>query len=222
MWSGWLSCLSMVAAAAMDAPTVPPAELCVTHGEIARHEKAKTIAVDAPAMRAVAPGRSGQQAELRFVYLGPTKETSKLASGGVREQVGLKLRARDGCNLVYVMWRLGKKPLLSVSVKRNLFHSTSKGCGARGYREVQESRKAELPPVRPGEQHVLGASLRWDELTVRVDGVEVWRGGVGLDALLFNGPPGLRTDNARIEAELSAPRATAWEGNTWTCMSDAE
>lgn len=217
--TGWVAtwCLSMVTAAAGGMAAVTPAELCVTHGSVKRHEE--TVSVDSPAMRAVAPGRSGQSAELRFVYLGPTEQTSKLASGGVREQVGLKLRARDGCNLVYVMWRLGKKPLLSVSVKRNLFYTNSAGCGAQGYRELLESRRAALPEVRPGEQHVLAATMSWDELTVRVDGVEVWRGRVGLDALLFNGPPGMRTDNARIEAELFAPRA-AKDPDTWKCRAD--
>jgi hypothetical protein len=193
--------------AAAELSPVPPADLCVTHGALGRRQE--TFAVDAPAMRAVAPGRWGHAAELRFVYLGPTQETSTLASGGVREQLGLKLRARDGCNVVYVMWRLGRAPRLSVSVKRNLLFTTSEGCGARGYREVPVPG-AVVPAVLPGEKHTLAASLDWDELAVRVDGKEVFRGRVGLDALLFDGPAGVRTDNVRIEAELrAAPGDTA-------------
>src|SRR5690349_4283787 len=70
-----------------------------------------------PKMRAVVPGSDGDAAELRFTYDGSSEGVAPLASGQVRRQIGIKLRAENGCNLVYVMWRLEPKAQLVVSVK---------------------------------------------------------------------------------------------------------
>src|SRR5262245_41006941 len=78
--------------------------LCVTEGEV-RDAGGGQMEVDSPAMRAVVAGSEPEVAELRFLYRGPTTETSRLASGEVRRQVALKLRAEDTCNVVYVVWR---------------------------------------------------------------------------------------------------------------------
>ena len=37
--------------------------------------------------------------------------------GELRRQFGLKLRAQDACNLVYVMWRIEPASKLVVSIK---------------------------------------------------------------------------------------------------------
>ena len=84
-------------------------------------------------MRALAPGSTGDAAELAFVYRGPSREETRLASGELRRQIGLKLRARDTCNVVYVMWQLEPEPRILVSMKRNPGLSTHAGCGAGGY-----------------------------------------------------------------------------------------
>src|SRR5262249_42847765 len=76
----------------------------VTKGSVAALNGVR-VRVSEPKMRAVAPDSDGNAAELRFVYQGPTSETTALASGEVRRQLGLKLRAQNGCNLLYVMWR---------------------------------------------------------------------------------------------------------------------
>ncbi len=63
-----------------------------------------------PELRAVARSGSGEAAELAFRYLGPTAREIALGNGEKRRQIGLKLRAQDTCNLVYVMWRLEPAP----------------------------------------------------------------------------------------------------------------
>lgn len=145
-------------------------------------------------------------AELRFTYLGATREQKALASGEMRRQVGLKLRARDGCNVVYVMWRIEPKPGLVVSVKSNPGMNRSDDCGNGGYQTVKPRTKARVPELEPGDSHTLRAELQGTALKVRVDGESVWEGTLPAEALSFDGPVGLRTDNGRFQVELlSAP-----------------
>jgi len=145
-------------------------------------------------------------AELRFTYLGATREQKPLASGEMRRQVGLKLRARDGCNVVYVMWRIEPKPGLVVSVKSNPGQHRSDDCGNGGYQTVKPRTKARVPELEPGDSHTLRAELQGAVLKVRVDGESVWEGTLPAEALSFDGPVGLRTDNGRFQVELlSAP-----------------
>jgi hypothetical protein len=145
-------------------------------------------------------------AELRFTYLGATREQKPLASGELRRQVGLKLRARDGCNVIYVMWRIEPKPGLVVSVKSNPGQHRSDDCGNGGYQTVKPRTKARVPGLAPGDSHTLRAELQGAVLKVRVDGESVWEGTLPAEALSFDGPVGLRTDNGRFQVELlSAP-----------------
>ena len=85
------------------APAIAVAEiardtLCVTHGSLGSQH------ITEPTVRAFARNSRGDAASLAFRYLGPTATVRELASGQARHQVGLKLRAQDGCNVVYVMW----------------------------------------------------------------------------------------------------------------------
>src|SRR3954463_12364708 len=68
--------------------------LCVTKGIAKIGEQ-----VTEPTMRAFAHGTSGDAASLTFIYRGETEKTRELASGQERRQLGLKLRAANGCNL---------------------------------------------------------------------------------------------------------------------------
>lgn len=157
-----------------------------------------------PGVRAlVSPVREeARVAELRFTYLGATLEQKPLRSGELRRQVGLKLRARDGCNVVYVMWRLEPKAGLVVSMKHNPGMSRSDDCGNGGYRTVKPRNKGAVPGLEPGGSHTLRAELQGAELKVRVDGRIVWEGMLPAEALTFDGPVGLRTDNGRFDVEL--------------------
>ncbi len=161
-------------------------------------EKPKARALVSSAKREV----EAQVAELRFTYLGATREQVPLASGEMRRQIGLKLRARDGCNVVYVMWRIQPKPGLVVSVKNNPGMHRSDDCGNGGYQTVKPSNKSAVPELEPGQSHTLRAELQGAELKVRVDGKAVWEGTLPPEALTFDGPVGLRTDNGRFQVEL--------------------
>jgi hypothetical protein len=177
-------------------------QLCVTEGTLT--PQGEHLFVDVPKCRAVAALATDPSAELRFTYLGPTTETTALGSGRVRRQIGLKLRAQNGCNLVYAMWRLEPKNEVAVQVKRNPGQSTFAECKNGGYRNVQPARSAAIPDVAEGSSHVLRAEMRGADLTVWADGAVVWQGNVGDDALSFDGPVGLRTDNGRFAIALTA------------------
>jgi hypothetical protein len=182
-------------------------QLCVTEGALT--PQGGHLFVDVPKCRAVAALATEQSAELRFTYLGPTAETKALGSGRVRRQIGLKLRAQNGCNLVYAMWRLEPKNEIAVQVKRNPGQSTFAECRNGGYRNVQPTRSAAVPDVLEGSSHVLRAEMRGADLTVWADGAVVWQGSVGEDALAFDGPVGLRTDNGRFAIAFAAGSASA-------------
>ncbi|MEA2623963.1 MAG: hypothetical protein QOD06_8 [Candidatus Binatota bacterium] len=168
-------------------------------------------------MRAVVTSPTLPAAELRFVYRGPSAEAAPLASGELRRQIGLKLRAQDGCNVVYVMWRIEPQSGLVVSMKQNPGKSRHAECGDRGYRNVKPERSARLPEIRAGEPHVLRAAMHADRVEVRADGEVVWAGSLGGGALEFDGPVGVRTDNGEFELSLSAaPSAT---GPTVECTA---
>ena len=182
-------------------------ELCVTEGEIETQGSGQ-LRVDDSKMRAYAAFRTSPVAELRFTYLGPTGEMSKLGSGTVRQQLGLKLRAQDACNLVYVMWRISPESKLVASVKRNPGKSTSAECGNQGYRNVKPQRSIPVPALTPGSSHLLRAEMQEDHLNVLVDRTLVWEGSVGNDPLSFSGPVGMRTDNVRLTFEFLADAST--------------
>jgi hypothetical protein len=142
--------------------------LRVTLGALEPLGASGRMRVSCPKMRAVAPGGTGERAELRFRYLGPSAQVAPLASGELRRQVGLKLRAQDGCNLVYVMWRLDPTPFVEVSTKINPGGRDHDDCGARGYTKLKAVRSEAPPPLRIGASHTLAAEIIGDELTLQL------------------------------------------------------
>jgi hypothetical protein len=180
--------------------------LCVTSGGLQRAARGR-MRVDGPKMRTVALGSSGDAGELRFLYRGPTEKVAPLASGQIRRQVGLKLRAQDGCNLVYVMWRIDPKPGIEVQIKRNPGQRVNSECGNRGYRKMSPRRRAPVPALQPGSEHTLRAEITGQDLSVWTDGVVVWEGDLGPEARILSGPVGMRSDNVALELELLADPA---------------
>jgi hypothetical protein len=180
------------------------------------------LSVNVPKMRAYVNRWTAQAIEARFTYLGPTAVQVPLGSGEIRRQVGLKLRAQDGCNLVYAMWRFEPESKLVVSVKSNPSEHTSAECGTRGYRNIKAQKASPVPLLHPGERHTLRAEMNAAELAVFVDDTLVWEGNVGSEALALNGPVGIRSDNARLDLEL---RAREYDGvhpdYVLGCKSDA-
>jgi hypothetical protein len=190
--------------AASDAPVLTSLardQLCVTCGSV-RATTSGYLSIEDPKVRAIASTMTLPVAELRFVYQGPTSVSAPLRSGIVRRQLGLKLRAHDGCNVLYVMWRIDPTPRLVVSVKRNPGETLSSQCENHGYRDVVPHLVSPLPALVPGSPHVLHAEQHGDQLEVAVDGVAVWVGKLPADALAFDGPVGFRTDNVRVALRL--------------------
>jgi hypothetical protein len=157
------------------------------------------LTVDSAKMRAVVAHATAPRGALWFRYLGPTRDAAPLDDGELRTQIGLKLRAQDGCNLVYVMWRIAPEAKLVVSIKHNPGMRTHGDCGAGGYRNVLPTWQRPVPHVAPGADHVLHAELRNDQLVVYVDGTAAWEGMLGPEVLSFDGPIGVRSDNARFD-----------------------
>jgi hypothetical protein len=187
--------------------------LCVTKGSITLRAASggEALAVDEPTVRAFARGSSGDAAMLRFAFRGNSKRVRELASGQARRQLGLKLRAENGCNLVYVMWRLDPKPMLEVSVKRNPGMRRHEECGAEGYTKVKPNSFA--PPLEPGATHTLAAQIVDDELIATIDGRVAWRGRLPPQARELHGPSGLRSDNVAFDIlEFAAPAGPAMAG----------
>jgi hypothetical protein len=205
-----LAMLLAAAAQADELRRVEAGDLCVTRGSVAGLADGR-LRVAAPTVRAVVPGTDGDRVELRFVYLGPTQQTAPLGSGELRRQIGVKLRAQDGCNLLYVMWRIEPHPGIVVSVKRNSGQRTHAECKNRGYRNLPGDG-TQPGPIVPGTSHTLTATLADTTLRVFADGVLAWHGDVGPDALALVGPVGVRSDNGRFDLELRAPRRAAATG----------
>jgi hypothetical protein len=153
-------------------------------------------------------GRHAATARLRFRLLGPSDEVVPLGSGLVRRQIGLKLRAADPCNLVYVMWRSAPDSRIAIFVKRNPGQTTSAQCGNRGYTDVATVPAA---TAADGAAHVLEARTRpvpggGLRLVVLTDGV-VWARETLPAALVsgLDGPVGVRSDNGAYAFRLAVP-----------------
>jgi hypothetical protein len=178
-------------------------KICVTNGIVSALPDGR-LKIDSPSSRAFVRIPTSQTAEIRFRYLGPSVGSKPLASGEMRRQIGLKLRAQDTCNLLYAMWHIERDSRIAVSVKRNVGEHTHEECDARGYVNVKPRSSVDVPRIRPGESHTLRADLRGAHLTVAADGRVVWEGTVGPEINGIEGPVGLRTDNARFEFEYYA------------------
>jgi hypothetical protein len=193
--------------------------LCVTEGVLGTVQGTR-LSVDSDKMRAYLNFATRQSIDAHFTYLGATATEARLGSGELRRQFGLKLRAQDACNLVYVMWRLEPESKLVVSMKMNRGLASSAQCGNRGYRNIKPNRSAPIPLLRAGDTHALRAELSGATLEVFIDNRPVWQGALGAEALEFDGPVGIRSDNARLQIELRAGEPLA-PGPPRPCRSPA-
>jgi hypothetical protein len=185
-------CMLLTAA---ELTALPADQWCVTRGHVSAH-------VNEAKFRAVAPGSDGEAAEVRFTYLGPSDVEKPLASGLPRRQIGLKLRAEDGCNLVYVMWRISPKNEIVVSLKRNPGKKTNRQCGSDGYRNYKPRTATAPAPPTAGSRHTLSAAIQDRMLRVFADGTLAWEGALDDDAASLRGPAGVRSDNLKLDLEL--------------------
>lgn len=189
---------------------VPRSALRVTSGEIGVLPSG-LMSIDAPSVRAVAEDFMAPVAGIRFRYRGPTAETRRLASGRVKRQIGLKLKAADGCNVIYVMWQLEPELEIAVLSKINPGQHTHGECGARGYSRPRPRRSSAAPAPGTGVWHTLHARIEGGALIVHADGAVVWEGSLGPAELSLRGPIGLRTDNGRFDLNLYASSDSANE-----------
>jgi hypothetical protein len=182
------------AAPTVKVEVVAPDRMCVTHGVM------EGSTISDPTFRAVSTTSGGDAAQLTFKMHDWPTQTRALRSGDIRHQLGLKLRAADGCNLVYVMWRLDPpRPSIVVQVKRNPGARTNDDCGIHGYTRVRPDLRGKIPYASPGEQHTLQAEIDGDSLTAWVDGKLAWHGDLPGDARRLEGPAGVRSDNLAFD-----------------------
>lgn len=132
---------------------VRPGDFDVTDGKIER-APGKRLKVSTKEMRATLKFTTEQSATVKFTYLGPTKEVAHLGSGEVRSQFGIRLRAHDDCNAVYVIWHFAPDQRIAVSVKRNPGKRTHADCLDHGYINNIKPRILDLPqPVEVNQPH---------------------------------------------------------------------
>lgn len=188
---------------------VARADLSTATGELVPISTTRSH-VETPELRVTATGNGASHAELAFSRLARSAETVPLANGEVRTQLGLKLRAKDTCNVVYVMWRIAPMNGIFVSVKYNPNETTHAECGPRGYVNLSPRSSAPTKAAFGDESHVLRAETIGSELRVFADGSLVWEGTLPPIAFSFDGPSGVRSDNASFDFELrddGGPRA---------------
>ena len=196
----------------VDVLPIANTDLCVTKGAMTE------ASITEPTMRGYARGFGGDAASLTFTYRGETGETRELAGGQARRQIGLKLRAQDSCNVVYVMWRLDPQPKLDISVKFNAHMKTHEECGADGYTKVRPHKKTFVPAFEYGKTHTLRAEIVGDEIYAWIDDQLLWQGTLPDTARVIHGPAGVRSDNVKFDlVSLSAPKG---EGTAPVCKRE--
>jgi hypothetical protein len=191
-------CLVSLALSTATKAQVRPGDFDVTDGKI-QPAKGHHLSVSTKEMRATLKFTTEQTATVKFTYLGPTKDAARQGSNKVLSQFGIKLRAQNDCNVIYVMWRFAPDQKIAVSIKRNPGKRTHAECLDRGYTNNLKPRLSDAPPpVEPNQPHVLTATMSGSDLSVTADNKLVWWGDLGPVALTLRGPVGLRSDNARL------------------------
>ena len=200
-----LACLGVLISPAVRAQ-LHVGDFDVSDGKI-ENAAGGRLMVSTKEMRATLKFPTRQEVTLTFTYLGPTKEVSQLGNGEVRSQFGIKLRAQDTCNIVYVMWHFAPDQKIAVSVKRNPGERTHEECLDRGYiNNIKPHLSVPPPQVLADQPHTLSAAMKGSDLTVTADDRVVWQGDLGPVALQFDGPVGLRSDNAHVVFDFFATR----------------
>lgn len=171
--------------------------LNVTSGPV-KEATPRLLTVTDPIIRAEMRSGRDQTACVQFRFRGPTRTLTPSASGEILEQIGLKLRSLNPCNLIYAMWRTRPAKEIVLQIKRNPGKTTSAQCGGAGYTTI--GRVAHDEPFY-GHMHELMAEVRTladgdVDVIVWADWKEVLRKRID-PALLdgIDGPPGFRTDN---------------------------
>jgi hypothetical protein len=173
-------------------PPSSPSVFEVTDGEITGSPSGYHVSTQE--MRATINDTDGSMLITTFRYRGPTKLVSKLADGEIRHQFGLALRAQDICNRVYVMLHFDTDEVF-VQVKRNVGETTHAQCGDDGYTTVASWK---VSPIVENQSYYLSAKITGHSIAVNTEG-STKVVPLPPSAFNFNGPAGLRSDNAVLD-----------------------
>lgn len=184
--------------------SIPTGRFCPTSGRVDPLGPF-AMKVNLGGMRGVVAGDRSGAAELAFTYRGPSTTTAPLANGSLRRQIGLRLRAQDTCNAIYVMWHVEPAPRVAVSVKRNPGQSTHAQCLDKGYINIRPTKELPRAPIEIGAPRTLRAEIDGTTLRVRTDGAVTWEGVLPPEANAFAGPAGIRSDNGEFDFEVRVP-----------------
>jgi hypothetical protein len=186
--------------------SISPSKLTITEGKI-KPTTDNHFLVSVGAMRGTYGSVPRDSVAINFTYQGKTAIDVPLGDGSIRRQIGLKLHAKDTCNVIYVMWWIEPTQGINVSFKSNPGKSTHKACRDGGYSEIKPTMSAQeaIPTIRVGEEHSLQAAIVGNELQVKINSVPVWKGVLPPQALAFTGPVGIRTDNVNADIEFLTP-----------------
>ena len=174
-----MSAFSVGAASASTDLTqkISRAHLCVTEGTIAAEPASSSFTVDSPKMRAYVNAVPLQSIQAHFTYLGASSREVPLGSGTMRRQFGLK----------------------------NPGQHSSAECGNRGYRNIKPQRSTPTPKLQPGDTHTLRAEMTATVMKVFIDGTLAWQGALSSEVEKWDSRVGIRSDNARVQLELTGP-----------------
>jgi hypothetical protein len=189
-------------ALALNFSLIPPSSSSVfevTDGQITGSPS--DYHVSTAEMRATIKESEGDMLITTFRYRGPTKTVSKLADGEIRHQFGLALRAQDICNRVYIMLHFDTDEVF-VQVKRNPGETTHEQCGDNGYTTVASWK---VSPIVENQQYYLSAKISGHNLAVNADGSSRVV-ALPSTAFSFNGPAGIRSDNAVLDFTYQVDR----------------
>ena len=204
-------------AASAGGSTVQVGDLCVTEGTLETSSNGR-LSVNVSKIALLRESRDVRHGGAAIHLSGPTAATSALGSGAVRTQFGLKLRAQDACNLVYVMWRVQPVSELVVSLKSNPGRARVRNARTTAIKTSSRKPAGRFPSLAPGNSHKLRGEIQEQELRAYVDDKLVWRGLLNSTAVNLRGPVGMRTDNAHLEFNLVA-NSTPASGSPSPCKT---
>jgi hypothetical protein len=190
----WLAMLLGITEPILAVGQLPIPTTNVTNGSIT--VKDNTIYVDSDTSRISFPESTGEGIYIKARYEGPSSGTVPFASGAVVEQVGVKLREVNTCNLLYIMRRLKPASNITIQTKENPGLSTHNECGANGYTTIAQ---IPIPENYPGDEITLSAKLYGDTLVVWCNGQKVFSGVINFK---YSGNTGIRTDNIKTSIRL--------------------
>jgi hypothetical protein len=149
---------------------------------------------------------------LEFDSAQALNEAQALESGEIRHQFGLFFRARDQCNLIYVMLRIDKTgnatdaAELSVQEKKNPGKSMHQDCANNGYRNLSSSSNSKRVKLSSTSINQLELHDTGKDFVVWLNGERVWQHDAEEFSRPADGYIGVRSDNIKWRFKLSQVR----------------